>query len=126
MKSTVPNTRRNGQGATKIDRRKNPAKRAKPKHQLSRRIDELAAECGISRIDMAKRCEAIPVSFNRTLVEGHIAARHIPILAEMLGVSSHFLLTGSDDDRVEIITRQLVAAAEELDNAQMILRTFGG
>ena len=38
---------------------------------------------------------------NRTLVQGHLAARIMPALADALDVTIHYLITGTDDSRAE-------------------------
>ena len=89
-------------GVTKgKDGRKVSAARKEPKSDIGKRVDGLAMAHGLSRTDLAKACGVIPVSFNRTLVQGHLAARIMPALADALDVTIHYLITGKDDSRAE-------------------------
>ena len=90
-----------GGGTKGKDGRKVSAARKEPRSEIGKRVDAMAIDRGLSRTDLAKACGVIPVSFNRTLVQGHLAARIMPALADALDVTIHYLITGTDDSRAE-------------------------
>ena len=108
----------------KIDRRKVAKNKNTPRSNIAQRVDTLAAARGISRIDMAKALRVIPVSFNRTMVKGHLPAKHMPLLAELLGTSIHYLVTGLEDQRSFDAMSLVASAQRELDELRGILRTL--
>ncbi|MCP3882367.1 MAG: bacteriophage CI repressor [Sulfitobacter sp.] len=77
-----------------------------PRTEIGRRIDTLIESMGVSRAEIARQMEVPVVTFNTTLVKHHFRADAIPRLAEILGVSTHYLLTG-DDGVLEQVTRGL-------------------
>lgn len=87
-----------------------------PKTVIGKRIDDLRIERGLSRKDLARYCDRIPVSFNRHLVNSKIDADLIQPLSKVLECSMTFLLTGKKDSRIQRVLANLSLISRSLES----------
>lgn len=70
---------------------------------VGRRIDEFIERAGLSRRQVAEKLGRNPSSFNYTVSRADIRATVLLDIANALGTSLHYLLTGDHDPRLHEI-----------------------
>lgn len=70
-----------------------------PMH-VGKRLKKLMQEKGISTEAMAARCEVTPGAVSNWFATGHIARDNLVVVADALGESLRYLITGDPRDRV--------------------------
>lgn len=92
--------------------------RLTPITEVGRRVDAAAVAAKVSRKQIARELGVVPVSFNSTIVRHHLRAAWMPKIAEMVGRSVNYLLTGEDERDVLVDVR--AAHAQVLEHVQRI------
>ena len=78
------------------DKRKNHWAKVAPRSEIAQRIETLAVEQNLSRVDLARAVDIRYPTLNRMMRVGELPARIIADLAKTLGTSTEFILTGED------------------------------
>lgn len=90
-----------------------PRSKRYPTTAICIRVVKILEASKRSRSDLARHLGEIPESFNKKLLHGTIRAETTPALADELGVSLQYLLTGLDEE-VQILVSLLTPVLKEL------------